>query len=247
MLNLGDIGHRVLHIGPKQTGKRRKTRPEKKHAREARARAEKNAISHLCADRSDRVKATGGRNQRHYTRGLFAWRVQNNTASRIVRPELVGPADYVPAGGRSAYDLVPRMRTSRLSEWAIFCQNADNRGRPQLVRAGFKFACEWGVCKKKSCASCWLGEHADELNLQKGMIFLLKEQSTLDQEKIEDAAGVDPAGRKLGRTNACLREDAPHLAITSTIREYKKDNSRYQDPREVKDLPPTKDFRDEIR
>ena len=34
MLNLGDIGHRVLHIGPKQTGKRRKTRPEKKHARE---------------------------------------------------------------------------------------------------------------------------------------------------------------------------------------------------------------------
>lgn len=243
---------KVFRVGNVCTGKRRTVLPAKKQARAAAARAELNVIAHRCAEHAERVKKTHGQNQKMYTRGLYAWRVLNNTASQIQRTPLFGPAVYVPRGASSAYDIVPRLRTSRLSEWAIYVQHADGRNRPQLVRAGFRRACLLGDCSKKgrsikSCASCWIGEYADKLNIPKGQIFRLIEQSTFEKEKVEDAAGVDPAGRKLGSTNACLEIDAPHLQVTSTIREYKKGNSLQQDPKLIKDLPPTKDFRDEIR
>lgn len=244
---------KVFCVGKTCVGKRRSISSAKKNVRAANARAEDNSKQHYYLECAARVQKTKGRNQRNYTRGLFAWRVANNTASRIERTPLFGPAVPVPRGGSSAYDVVPRLRFSRLSEWAIFTQHADGRGRPQLIQAGFRSACVYGDCKRKSgrrgnsCASCWLGEHADELNIQAGMIFRLTEQSTFDQERVEDAAGVDPAGRKLGKTNAVLEIDAPHLQVTSTIRDYKKNNSVQQDPRTIQDLPATKDFRDEIR
>lgn len=243
---------KIFHIGQVCTGKRRTVLPSKKQARAAAARAELNVIAHRCTEHAERVKKTHGQNQRMYTRGLYAWRVQNNTASQIERTPLFGPAVYVPRGASSAYDIVPRLRTSRLSEWAIYVQQADGRNRLQLVRAGFRRVCISGDCKKqgrniKSCAGCWLSEYVDTLNIQQGQIFRLIEQSTFEREKIEDAAGVDPAGRKLGNTNACLEIDAPHLQVTSTIREYKKGNSLQQDPKQIQDLPLTKDFRDTIR
>ena len=153
----------VFHVGKVCTGKRRTVLPAKKQARAASARAELNVIAHRCSEHAERVKNTHGRNQKMYTRGLYAWRVLNNTASQIQRTPLFGPAVYVPRGASSAYDIVPRLRTSRLSEWAIYVQHADGRNRPQLVRAGFRRACIAGDCLKQgrsinSCGRCLIGE-----------------------------------------------------------------------------------------
>jgi len=277
MLKFGEIGKHTIVLGePVPTGIRRK--PSAKRKAQVKWNKDLAFVEGLALrqERMNRVRNTGGRNQRAYTRGVYAWRVQNGTASRIEAPPLVAiselefreltsggaipsevlrTAPYVARNARSAYDIIPRFRTSRNQEWAIYACQADGKGRPQLVRTGFRFCCEWGICYKKKgdskqwlCASCWLTFHADNLRVNKGTMFLIREETTLDREKIEDAAGVDPKGRKARGGSANLKVDAPHFSMTSTITDYKSgsDTNVQLDPRKIKDPPATKDFRDEI-
>jgi len=276
------IGKHTIVCGKPVTGVRRRRRKAKDKALEFERRLTMMRQHAEWDANRERVKATGGRNQRIYTRGVFAWRVQNGTASRVestflvdvpeeefyklvkgggTPEELLRTATYVARGGRSAYDIVPRMRTSRLSEWAIFTMQADGKGRPQLIRAGFKVNCVNGRCKttestfsrNRSCASCWLTENTDSVRVQKGKVFLIKEQNTFDREQVDDATGVEPSGKKFRGGNACLREDAPHFSITSTIKDYKSGSNTNEqlDPHNKGQFrfptnPKTKDFRDDI-
>ena len=275
-------GKQTFICGKPVAGIRRRRSKKKDQSLEFKRRLEIMQQAARWDRNTQRVRDTRGRNQRMYTRGVFAWRVQNGTASRVestflvevpeeefyklvkgggTPEELLRTATYVARGGRSAFDIVPRMRTSRLSEWAIFTIQADGRGRPQLLRTGFKVNCVNGMCKttketlsrNRSCASCWLTENADNLRIQKGKLYLIKEQSTLDKEKVDDATGVEPSGKKFRGGNACLREDAPHFSITSTIKDYKSgsDTNVQQDPHNKGQFrnpvnPKTKDFRDDI-
>ena len=84
-------------------------------------------------------------------------------------------------------------------------------------------------------------------------MFLIKEQNTFDREKVEDATGVEPTGKKFRGGHACLREDAPHFSITSTIKDYKSGSGTNEqlDPHNKGQFrfpvnPKTKDFRDDI-